>query len=141
MNENGGTIITFYSYKGGTGRSMGLANIAWILASNGKRVLVWTGTSRRPACTVISPFLSDKELRPAGGDRPRQGLRDRGDNTIPREKAKGISTRYTARQHPALCESRSEWKFPGEGRSTSYPPAGRRSLLRQGQHVRLAGFL
>lgn len=35
-----GKIITFYSYKGGTGRSMALANMAWILASNGKRVLV-----------------------------------------------------------------------------------------------------
>ena len=35
-----GKIITFYSYKGGTGRSMALANVAWILAANEKRVLV-----------------------------------------------------------------------------------------------------
>lgn len=35
-----GQIITFYSYKGGTGRTMALANVAWILAANGKRVLV-----------------------------------------------------------------------------------------------------
>ena len=35
-----GQITTFYSYKGGTGRSMALANVAWILAANGKRVLV-----------------------------------------------------------------------------------------------------
>src|SRR5215813_11326707 len=34
-----GNIITFYSYKGGTGRSMAVANMAWILASSGKRVL------------------------------------------------------------------------------------------------------
>ena len=34
-----GRIITFYSYKGGTGRSMALANVAWLLASNGQRVL------------------------------------------------------------------------------------------------------
>lgn len=34
-----GRIITFYSYKGGTGRSMALANVAWILASQGERVL------------------------------------------------------------------------------------------------------
>ena len=34
------SIITFYSYKGGTGRSMGLANLAWILACCGRRVLV-----------------------------------------------------------------------------------------------------
>ena len=30
-----GKIITFYSYKGGAGRTMALANVAWILASNG----------------------------------------------------------------------------------------------------------
>jgi cellulose biosynthesis protein BcsQ len=35
-----GQVITFYSYKGGTGRTMALANVAWILAANGKRVLV-----------------------------------------------------------------------------------------------------
>jgi cellulose biosynthesis protein BcsQ len=33
-------ILTFYSYKGGTGRSMALANVAALLASAGKRVLV-----------------------------------------------------------------------------------------------------
>ena len=35
-----GQVVTFYSYKGGTGRTMSLANIAWILAANGKRVLM-----------------------------------------------------------------------------------------------------
>ncbi|MBR7832413.1 tetratricopeptide repeat protein [Actinospica durhamensis] len=35
-----GQVVTFYSYKGGTGRTMALANIAWILAANGKRVLM-----------------------------------------------------------------------------------------------------
>lgn len=34
------SIVTFYSYKGGTGRTTALANIAWILAANGHRVLV-----------------------------------------------------------------------------------------------------
>ena len=43
--ESRGQIITFYSYKGGTGRSMALANIACILADeqklkNGKGVLM-----------------------------------------------------------------------------------------------------
>jgi cellulose biosynthesis protein BcsQ len=33
-------IISFYSYKGGAGRTMALANIAWIMASRGKSVLV-----------------------------------------------------------------------------------------------------
>ncbi len=35
-----GTVITFYSYKGGVGRSFALANIATILAQWGYRVLV-----------------------------------------------------------------------------------------------------
>ncbi len=38
-----GTITTFYSYKGGTGRTMALANSAWVLAERlaaGEKVLV-----------------------------------------------------------------------------------------------------
>jgi tetratricopeptide (TPR) repeat protein/cellulose biosynthesis protein BcsQ len=35
-----GTIVTFYSYKGGTGRTMALANVGWILASSGAKVLL-----------------------------------------------------------------------------------------------------
>ena len=35
-----GKIVTFYSYKGGVGRTMALANIAFLAAANGKRVLV-----------------------------------------------------------------------------------------------------
>ena len=38
-----GRIITFYSYKGGSSRSMSVANIAWILASSGRRVWRWIG--------------------------------------------------------------------------------------------------
>jgi len=34
-----GEVITFYSYKGGVGRSMALANTAVLLAQSGKRVL------------------------------------------------------------------------------------------------------
>jgi MinD-like ATPase involved in chromosome partitioning or flagellar assembly len=35
-----GDIVTFYSYKGGVGRSMALANIAYLLAKRGLKVLV-----------------------------------------------------------------------------------------------------
>lgn len=35
-----GSVITFYSYKGGVGRSMALANIACLLAKKGLKVLV-----------------------------------------------------------------------------------------------------
>ncbi|MFL6275495.1 MAG: KGGVGR-motif variant AAA ATPase [Blastocatellia bacterium] len=41
MDEPRSTIVTFYSYKGGVGRSMALANVAWLLAQNyKKKVLV-----------------------------------------------------------------------------------------------------
>ena len=39
MTEHG-TVYTFYSYKGGVGRSMALANVAALLAEWGKRVLI-----------------------------------------------------------------------------------------------------
>ena len=35
-----GLVCTFYSYKGGVGRSMALANVAALLARWGQRVLV-----------------------------------------------------------------------------------------------------
>lgn len=43
-----GKIVTFYSYKGGTGRSMALANVAWVLASAGAKVLVVDGDLEAP---------------------------------------------------------------------------------------------
>src|SRR4051794_13247188 len=38
--RNRGLVYTFYSYKGGVGRSMALANVAVLLARSGKKVLV-----------------------------------------------------------------------------------------------------
>ncbi|MBO3752245.1 tetratricopeptide repeat protein [Streptosporangiaceae bacterium NEAU-GS5] len=54
-----GTVITFYSYKGGTGRTMALANVAWLLAANGKRVLVVDWDLESPGLhKFFRPFLS-----------------------------------------------------------------------------------
>lgn len=39
-NSADGKIVTFYSYKGGVGRTMSLANVAFLAALNGQRVLV-----------------------------------------------------------------------------------------------------
>src|SRR5215475_6510469 len=56
-------IITFYSYKGGTGRSMLLANVAWLLACAGKEVLVIDWDLEAPGLhRYFYPFLRDKEL-------------------------------------------------------------------------------
>src|SRR5204863_7393525 len=53
-----GRIITFYSYKGGTGRTMALANVAWILASAGKKVLAADWDLEAPGLDrFFAPFL------------------------------------------------------------------------------------
>ncbi|KUL42776.1 FxSxx-COOH system tetratricopeptide repeat protein [Streptomyces regalis] len=53
-----GQIITFYSQKGGTGRTMAVANIAWILASNGYRVLASDWDIEAPGLhRYFHPFL------------------------------------------------------------------------------------
>ena len=63
-----GKIISFYSYKGGTGRSMALANVAWILASGGKRVLVIDWDLEAPGLhRYFRPFLLDKDLTSSEG--------------------------------------------------------------------------
>ncbi len=63
-----GRIITFYSYKGGTGRSMTMANVAWVLASQGKRVLVVDWDLEAPGIhRYYAPFLIDPELTASDG--------------------------------------------------------------------------
>jgi len=63
-----GRVITFYSYKGGTGRSMALANMAWVLAAAGKRVLAIDWDLEAPGLhRYFHPFLSDPELTSTEG--------------------------------------------------------------------------
>jgi tetratricopeptide (TPR) repeat protein len=61
-----GQIVTFYSFKGGTGRTMALANVAWILAANGKRVLVADWDLESPGLhRFFQPFMKpDDSGRP-----------------------------------------------------------------------------
>ena len=62
-----GRIITFYSYKGGTGRTMALANVAWILAANGYRVLVADWDLESPGLhRFLYPFV-ERVVRDAHG--------------------------------------------------------------------------
>ncbi|WP_214416111.1 FxSxx-COOH system tetratricopeptide repeat protein [Sphaerisporangium fuscum] len=63
-----GHIITFYSYKGGTGRTMALANTAWILASNGKKVLVLDWDLESPGLhKFFHPFLDGNTIGATAG--------------------------------------------------------------------------
>ena len=63
-----GQIITFYSFKGGTGRTMALANVAWILAASGKRVLTVDWDLESPGLSrYYSPFLPAAAIRDTPG--------------------------------------------------------------------------
>jgi hypothetical protein len=64
----GGRIVTFYSYKGGIGRTMAVANVGWILASAGLRVLLIDWDLEAPGLhRYLSPFLDDPELAATPG--------------------------------------------------------------------------
>jgi cellulose biosynthesis protein BcsQ len=69
MNSAGqGQIITFYSYKGGTGRTMAVANVAWILASSGKRVLMVDWDLDAPGLhRFFHPFLDESTVSATPG--------------------------------------------------------------------------
>ena len=69
MSESGeGKIVTFYSYKGGTGRTMALANVAWILAGNGKRVLAVDWDLESPGLhRFFHPFLDESTVSATPG--------------------------------------------------------------------------
>src|ERR1017187_1526730 len=63
-----GRIVTFYSYKGGTGRSMGLANVAWLMALSGFKVLVIDWDLEAPGLhRYFRPFLEDQDLSVSDG--------------------------------------------------------------------------
>jgi tetratricopeptide (TPR) repeat protein len=61
-------ITTFYSYKGGSGRSMAMANVAWALATNGERVLTIDWDLEAPGLhRYFHPFLADPEQASSRG--------------------------------------------------------------------------
>jgi hypothetical protein len=63
-----GKIVTFYSFKGGTGRTMALANVAWILASNGLKVLVVDWDLDSPGLhRYYHPFLDPAKVAATPG--------------------------------------------------------------------------
>ncbi len=63
-----GTVVTFYSFKGGNGRTMALANVAWILAASGLRVLAVDWDLEAPGLhRYFHPLLVDPELQATDG--------------------------------------------------------------------------
>jgi cellulose biosynthesis protein BcsQ len=66
--DHHGEIVTFYSYKGGTGRTMALANVAWILAANGRRVLAVDWDLDAPGLDrFYRPFLARNAMSTTPG--------------------------------------------------------------------------
>jgi hypothetical protein len=96
-----GKVVTFYSYKGGVGRSFAVANIAVILAQWGSKVLVVDWDIEAPGLNhYFAPFVQEMHAGVLDfiGDCTRNGPR------------------------PALAYT-SEVKFPGQTQSLQLMPA------------------
>jgi tetratricopeptide (TPR) repeat protein/CO dehydrogenase nickel-insertion accessory protein CooC1 len=118
-----GQIITFYSFKGGTGRTMALANVAWILASNGKRVLAVDWDLESPGLhKFFHPFLDESTVGATPGvieiinDYQMAAL-----NPDPREDNWHLEYADVERHAVSL-----EWIFPDNGR-LDFLSAGRQN--------------
>ncbi|MEU7751212.1 FxSxx-COOH system tetratricopeptide repeat protein [Micromonospora sp. NPDC049171] len=114
-----GQIITFYSYKGGTGRTMALANVAWILASNGYRVAVLDWDLESPSLhRYYRPFLPDQALRTSPGliDMLRTFAATR------METADDLAAVAEASADVSSYALRLGWAFPDNGLIDLIPP-------------------
>jgi hypothetical protein len=63
MGSAGGAIVTFYSYKGGVGRTMALANVAVQLSRKGSRVLMVDWDLEGPG--LVNYFISEEAQQKA----------------------------------------------------------------------------
>ncbi|HEY3870781.1 MAG TPA: FxSxx-COOH system tetratricopeptide repeat protein [Actinocrinis sp.] len=121
-----GQIVTFYSFKGGTGRTMALANIAWILAANGKRVLAVDWDLESPGLgRYFAPFLAAGAVRDTPGviDLIRQFETEARRRVERRRPFEQIAD--AARIQP-YAQSLN-WTFPGEG-TLDFVNSGRQNL-------------
>jgi hypothetical protein len=124
MSEPGeGQVITFYSYKGGTGRTMALANVAWIIASNGKRVLTVDWDLESPGLhKFFHPFLDESTVSATPGvieiinDYASAAL-----NPGPRQEDWYVECARVERHAVSL-----EWPFP-DGGKLDFLSAGRQN--------------
>jgi MinD-like ATPase involved in chromosome partitioning or flagellar assembly len=63
-----GAVVSFYSDRDGIGRSMAVASVAWILATNGRRVAVVDWDLQKPSLhKYLEPFLPDPGWRDVPG--------------------------------------------------------------------------
>ncbi|WP_027344720.1 FxSxx-COOH system tetratricopeptide repeat protein [Hamadaea tsunoensis] len=123
MDNRRGQVVTFYSYKGGVGRTMALANVAWILAANGKRVLAADWDLESPGLyRFFHPFLDAYDLAGTGGiiDLIRE-YEWAATRRVPRREDWYAEYARVARWAVPLT-----WEFPGGG-GIDFLPAGRQN--------------
>jgi tetratricopeptide (TPR) repeat protein len=121
-----GRIVTFYSYKGGTGRTMAMANVAWILAANGHRVLVADWDLESPGLhRFFAPFLDLSVVGDAPGVidlvRDYEWLAAASDG--PERRRAHIATQAKFQKYVIELK---RWQFPGDGK-LEYLSAGRQN--------------
>jgi MinD-like ATPase involved in chromosome partitioning or flagellar assembly len=110
-----GQVVTFYSYKGGTGRTMALANLAWILAANGKRVLIVDWDLESPGLhRYFAPSLLDQQALAGtpGVVNMVRGFEDLAAETPDEARSDGW---YRSLARVADYALAIRWPFPGEG--------------------------
>ncbi|GLY80350.1 FxSxx-COOH system tetratricopeptide repeat protein [Actinoallomurus iriomotensis] len=115
--------MTFYSYKGGTGRTMALANVSWILAMAGKRVLALDWDLESPGLhRFFQPFIDQSALAVTDGvvellSRYSWAATEQHENALDwhMEFAKILDYAVSL-----------EWDFPGEG-TLDFVSAGRQN--------------
>ncbi|MBW8804776.1 MAG: tetratricopeptide repeat protein [Catenulisporales bacterium] len=124
VRDPDGTVVTFYSYKGGTGRTMAVANVAWILAANGRRVLAVDWDLDSPGLhRFYHPFLPPSTLQAASGvidlivDYAWQVHQNRQDLPADWHRKAAEVGRHTIAV---------DWPFPAGGR-LDFLPAGRQN--------------
>ena len=121
--SSAGQIITFYSYKGGTGRTMALANVAWILAGNGKRVLAVNWDLESPGLhKFFHPFLDESTVTATPG--VIEIINDYASAALaPEERGNDWHLEYARVERHAVS---LEWAFRGGGR-LDFLSAGRQN--------------
>jgi formylglycine-generating enzyme required for sulfatase activity/cellulose biosynthesis protein BcsQ len=124
--QRSGKIVTFYSYKGGTGRSMALANVAWILASRGCRVLAIDWDLEAPGLhRYFEPFLQDPSLERSTG--VVDFVRDFATAALSVEPGTQEKDWYREYSNILAHAVSVEWQFPGAG-CLNFVPAGRQDV-------------
>src|SRR5215467_9888199 len=97
------SIVTFYSYKGGVGRSMALANVAVLLARRGLRVLVVDWDLEAPG---LERYFSYFPIETRGAGLLRMFM----------NAAKGLSPNYRDFLWEVNCEAQHPLLFLSSGR-------------------------